>query len=314
MFLYKADKRLVHGAYDFIEKEGGYVVFSHYSKEQQEYLKFNDFFYVRAYFTSSVTIEAETAATKISLFYKFFGGSSKDTFALYVNGKKFAENKIEELSDEGTLVYGIPEGKKRITLYFPIDTEVGVKEISADEELFPITKKPNVLFIGDSITQGYGTFETDMTYVNVLNRTFEWEILNQGVGGYYFDEKVLTPLKDFVPEKIIVAMGTNLHSWHDKERYIYGFFKRFGELYGDIPALFVTPLWRNDKDFDEKGMRETYEEICSEAKKMPKAAVIDGFGLVPHDSKYFYDGLHPNAVGAEIYGTNLAKKIKAMGF
>lgn len=42
--------------------------------------------------------------------------------------------------------------------------------------------------------------------------------------------------------------------------------------------------------------------------------VVDGFGLVPHLSEYFLDNLHPNALGMELYGRNLAEEIRKSGF
>ncbi len=34
--------------------------------------------------------------------------------------------------------------------------------------------------------------------------------------------------------------------------------------------------------------------------------VIDGMKLVPHFNEYFLDTLHPNCLGCEVYGRNLA--------
>ena len=42
--------------------------------------------------------------------------------------------------------------------------------------------------------------------------------------------------------------------------------------------------------------------------------VIDGFRLVPHLPEYFRDNLHPNELGAEVYGRNLAGEIRRIGF
>ena len=39
-----------------------------------------------------------------------------------------------------------------------------------------------------------------------------------------------------------------------------------------------------------------------------------GFRLVPHLPEYFLDNLHPNALGAEVYGRNLAEAIRKAGF
>lgn len=53
-------EKLFHGVYDFLPCENGYMSFSRYSKSQREYLKFNDFFFVRTTFDGSITLEFST--------------------------------------------------------------------------------------------------------------------------------------------------------------------------------------------------------------------------------------------------------------
>ncbi len=40
----------------------------------------------------------------------------------------------------------------------------------------------------------------------------------------------------------------------------------------------------------------------------------DGFRLVPHLPEYYRDNLHPNELGAEVYGRNLVEEIRRIGF
>ncbi len=307
-------KKFFHGIYDFLPCEDGYMSFSRYSKKQREYLKFNDFFFVRTTFDGSITLEFTTNATKFGFEYKILGVSSKDTFDLYVNGNLFAQNKVADLAEEGTLEYLLKNGEKKVTLYFPIDADIAIKNFYSDADVFSVEKDEKVLFIGDSITQGYGTFETGQTFVNVANRILNYEILNQGIGGYYFDKNSLMPLEKFTPDKVVIAMGTNLCYWTDKEKYVAEFFEKLPSVYGDIPVLVITPLWRSDYP-------DAFDEICEIRSLIEKYSaslknvkIIRGDTLIPHDEKYFYDKLHPNASGGEIYGKNLAKKIKALKF
>ena len=50
-------KNYYHGAYRFEETDDGYLLGIQYTKEQMEYLKFNDFFYVRTIYGNSKTLE-----------------------------------------------------------------------------------------------------------------------------------------------------------------------------------------------------------------------------------------------------------------
>ena len=106
-------EKLFHGVYDFLPCENGYMSFSRYSKSQREYLKFNDFFFVRTTFDGSITLEFSTKAVEFGFEYKILGVSSKDTFDLYVNGKLFSQNKVADLAGEGKLEYSLNAGEKK---------------------------------------------------------------------------------------------------------------------------------------------------------------------------------------------------------
>ena len=48
--------------------------------------------------------------------------------------------------------------------------------------------------------------------------------------------------------------------------------------------------------------------------KYDQIKVVEGYKLVPHLSEYYLDNLHPNQLGAEIYGRNLVCEIEKLGF
>ena len=73
----------------------------------------------------------------------------------------------------------------------------------------PARKNEKVLWLGDSITQGFGPLRSAQTYVSVANRLLNYDIVNQGIGGYIYDKKSLMKMDGYTPDKIIVALGTN---------------------------------------------------------------------------------------------------------
>lgn len=307
-------EKYFHGVYDFLPCENGYMSFSRYSAKQREYLKFNEFFFVRTTFDGSVTLEFTTKAAKFGFGYKILNVSSKDTFDLYVNGELFARDKVADLAVEGKLEYLLGSGEKKVCLYFPTDADIAVGNFRSDGDIFAVKKGEKVLFIGDSITQGYGTFATGQTFVNVANRTLDYEILNQGIGGYYFDKNSLMPLDRFVPDKVVIAMGTNLCYWDDKEKYVAEFFEKLPSVYGSVPVLVITPLWRADYPDSFDKVCEVRSLIEKHSASMKNVKIIHGDTLIPHDEKYFYDKVHPNASGGEICGENLVEKIRELKF
>ena len=57
---------------------------------------------------------------------------------------------------------------------------------------------------------------------------------------------MISLLRKFIPDKVVITMGTNLCYWDDKVKYVAGFFEKLPTVYGDTPILIITPLWRAD--------------------------------------------------------------------
>jgi len=308
-------KKYYFGAYSFSETEEGYLQAFQYSEPQMAYFKeASDFWYDRCMASTAKTIEFMTMATEISFEYKITWIGSLDSFELAIDGMISQIYYVKDLDKEGKLTYTLPEGKKHVTLYFPADATVLVKNFEINSAVERPQKNGKVLWLGDSITQGFGPLRSAHTYVSVANRLLEYDILNQGIGGYVYDKKSLMKMDGYMPEKIIVSLGTNQYgteSMVDIEEY----YERLFEIYGkDIPVLCITPIWRGDSP---EGL-PTLERFCHNLKEIchrySNIQIVDGFNLVPHLSEYFLDNLHPNELGAEIYGRNLVLAINKLGF
>ena len=310
----KSIKPLVHGVYQ-TKEEDGYLTFYHYDDAQLEYLQFNQFFYDRGKFSSSVTIEFETDATEIGFDYKIFIVGSLDTIDVYADNVHVAGTHINGIPEKGKLTFDLPEGKKKVCVYLPIDVNIGIKNLRIEGKWRNIKKKGSkVLWMGDSITQGYGTYLTSETYVNVVSRKLGYDVLNQGIGGYYYDAPIITPMEGYTPDKIIIAMGTNQHRASDKEDKTVKYFEALDKVYNGIPTLVLTPIWRCNPGTDMDQLIEMSDIIRKVCAKYPNIKVVDGFELVPNLRDYFIDELHPNALGGEVYGNNLVSKIKELKF
>jgi lysophospholipase L1-like esterase len=304
-------KKYYKGAYSFKEKDGWLQSFQ-YTGAQMEYFKRTEiYWYERSFASTGKTIEAVTSATEVSFDYKIIWQGSLDTFELFVNGEPAEAYYIENLEREGRLTFHVPEGgsEKRIIIYLPIDATVLVRNLEANAELIPIKPRKKVLWMGDSITQGYGPLRSAYTYVSVANRILDFDIINQGIGGYIYDKGSVMPMEGYRPDEIIVSLGTNQYMSGDI-RPVKEFYERLTEVYGcEIPVTVISPVWR--MDFDSEREEIDFIRFCEEIKKVcggyPNIRVIDGFELVPHEHEYYIDDLHPNLKGAEIYGNKLAE-------
>ena len=221
---------------------------------------------------------------------------------------------MKDLPREGKLTWKLPEGKKDVILYLPADATVLIRNCEIDGAYTPAKKNEKVLWLGDSITQGYGPLRSAETYVSVANRLLNYDIINQGIGGYVYDKKSLMKMEGYTPDKIIVALGTNqfgCETMKDVEEY----YETLTGIYGTkIPILCISPLWRGDLPEQLPVLVRFCENVKKIASQYPNVTVVDGFKLVPHLPEYFLDNLHPNVVGTETYGRNLVEEIRRTGF
>ena len=308
-------KKIYFGAYSFDETDDGYLQAFQYSKDQIAYFKEAfDFWYERCTASTAKTLEFETEASKIAFDYKIIWQGSQDSFEIMINGQITKIVYVKDIKEEGRLEFDLPEGNNSVVIYLPADETVLLRRFETDKAVIPAVKNEKVLWLGDSITQGYGPLRSGMTYVSVANRLLNYDIINQGIGGYIYDKKSLMRMEGYEPDKIIVALGTNQYGTEtmtDIEEY----YETLTAIYGtEIPILCITPLWRGD---NLEGV-PTLTKFCGEVKKIaggyPNVKIVDGFKMVPHLSEYFLDGLHPNCLGCETYGRNLVEEIRRLGF
>ncbi len=309
-------KDLYFGAYSFKETEDGYLQAYQYSDKQMQYFEGAfDFWYDRSMASTAKTIEMVTDATKVSFDYKFLWVGSQDSFELAIDGLVNRIVYVKDLDETGHIEWNLPEGNKRVVIYLPADATVLLKNFEINSEAKRPEKKERVLWLGDSITQGYGPLRSAQTYVSVANRILDYDVINQGIGGYIYDKNSLMPMPGYVPDKIIVALGTNNHHDAAKISDITEYYDTLTDLYGsDIPILCISPIWRGDNPADYDDFVAYCNMIRKTAGSYKNVTVVDGFTLVPHLSEYYLDNLHPNLLGAETYGRNLAEVIRKSGW
>ena len=308
-------KKIYFGAYRFEETKDGFPQAFQYNKEQEDYFeRVSDFWFERCTASTVKTLEFSTKTKKCSFSYKIVWVGSEDSVELAVDGIVTKIYYLRDIEKEGKLEFELPEGEKNVVIYLPSDSTIVIKDFEIDAEVIPAKKGAKVLWLGDSITQGFGPLRSSCTYVSVANRLLNYDIINQGIGGYVYDKNSLMKMEGYTPDKIIVALGTNQfgsETMDDVEEY----YVRLMEIYGnDMPVLTVTPLWRGDVPNGEPTLIKFCNNIKEICKQYKNITIVDGFKLVPHLPEYYLDNLHPNPLGAEVYGRNLVEAIRKIGF
>ena len=249
-------KEIYFGAYFFEETEDGYIKANQYSQAQMDYFKSAfDFWFERCDASTAKTFEFTTGAEKVSFDYKFIWKGSEDSFELAVDGLVTDIRYVRDLEDEGTLEWSLPSGEKNVIIYLPADATVLVKNFEADAPVRKAVKGDRVLWLGDSITQGYGPLRSAQTYVSVANRLLNYDIINQGIGGYIYDSKSLMKMEGYAPDRIIVALDCDADTKEEIRSLIE--FKNFPAL-GDLLDSI------DDEELKEKVYAVFMEELFSD--------------------------------------------------
>lgn len=309
-------KKLIKGACYF-EEISGYLFSYHYTKEQIDYFAPLDFWNIRARFSAGIKLELMTDATQISFKMNNVCGLGQCTVDLYINDVAHGIYYIEKEGISTVKFDGMPAGKKKVSLYFPIDSEIGIKDLTFNGGYKSVKeKKTKALVIGDSITQGYGAYYGGASYINVLSRLYGLEILNQAIGGYRFDEGGVSKIEGFDPDRVIVALGTNYYDvpkQYDYEGETVKFFEKLNRLFGDKKTAVLTPVWRKDAKWDR--FNWCISIIKRECAKYENITVVDGLELIPPIKEcYMDDGVHPNTYGMLQMAENLNRIFKKIKF
>ena len=315
-------KKLIKGACYF-ETKRGYLISFKYSRAQLDMMDkegYDDFWRIRGNISAGIRIEFITDSSFVSFDYNACVGTTlldrSNSVDIWIDGVLYSAMHLEK--DKGSLRVDLPEGEKRVSIYFPCDSQFWVKNFTIDGKYKSVKDKgPKVLVIGDSITQGYGPMISSGSYFNELQRQTGYNMLNQGIGGYRCEAGDLMYVDGFVPDKIITLLGTN---WYDAEDvYPYekataDFYKRLTELYPDKQIISISPLWRADEGFNPERFAWCRAVVEKECKKYENITFVDGFTLVPHVFECFCDKLHPNEYGCLLLATNIRNEMKKIKF
>ncbi|MBR2861726.1 MAG: SGNH/GDSL hydrolase family protein [Clostridia bacterium] len=224
------------------------------------------------------------------------------------------------LDDEYVKSYDIKEdviykssGKKhKFSLCFPafVFPIISSVELTDATVFLPQKKSVDVLFLGDSITHGARSLHPSNTYVMRVAKKLNIGIVNQGNSGFVYDAKSVESVCN--PKLVITAYGINdfrTKNLQMIESETTEYIKKVKDCYKNAKVASILPLWavwnaRDENLYADKKLciKSVYEKYSD--------FIIDGYDLIPHDSKYFADDVHPNDDGFAFYGENLSVELE----
>jgi lysophospholipase L1-like esterase len=301
-------KKITIGSIKTVETEKGIEFFKCTEKQIEAFKAKSEGFYKRSLATTGIRLDFVTN----SEFVEFVVGEGH--YELFVDELLVKQYTSEEdIADK----YELDGKEHRVTLYLPCHEWGVVKSLSlSDGAEFKRPKfDTKILFIGDSITEGYNSGKDSMCFSHVVSRHFNADSLIQAVGGAYYDVTTFDADVDFEPDTVFVAYGTN--DWGMYKDYDL-FYKNLCEhldllleRYKGKKFYGITPIWRVNVN-EEKEIGVTFAELREVIRKeLEKRGIIhlDGYKMVPHSAEYFEDNVHPNAEGFYQYSINILKEI-----
>ncbi len=310
-----------------IDEDDTYLRFKRFTTKQlQQYkedgIKRNTDYVSHCLGNANISFDFLTDSNLLGLRFKIVECTSRilADFDLYVDNCFYDHKSLS--SDYSVLSFNLPEGLHHVQLYFPWSCEVKIQKVilSDNSRIEYVNKDYKILSLGDSITQGYHCVHPSLTYANIVMRSFDAEVINQGCGGYYFESKTLADeLRDINPDLITVAYGTNDFSQLDNreefKKRCQLYLKRLRELFNDKDVLVILPIPRVDEKGRMRDMVFPYTlkdamEIIKETALAEGMYYLESAYYPAHGDFYAPDGLHPNDLGFGFYGRAVVEKIK----
>jgi len=266
---------------------------------------------MRAETTTGIRLDFHTDSQNLTV-----DAAEGDKFEVHINGLARYRVHAEEYRAKGEkMVFSLGEGEKRVTLIFPSHSKGVLTSVELDDgaTLLPHQHSRNILFIGDSITQGWNSRYDSLSYAWRVTSFFDANSLIQGIGGAYFHESTADTL-DFDADTVVVAYGTNDFGHYktlgDLEHHANLFFSRVAEQYGKKRCFAITPIYRADMDVPKAmGSFSQCRAVVEAAAKQHGFTVVDGLTLVPHNDDFMADAVHPNDFGFGVFAENLIKQL-----
>ncbi len=304
-------KRITVGALRVEQKENGIYFQKCTEKQVAAWYTLSGDLGKRAETTTGVRLDFHTDSDTLVL-----DTLDGDKFEVMIDGLARYRVHAGPAREKGEkLTFALGAGEKRVTLVFPSHSRgvLASVELADGATLTPHEHACKMLFIGDSITQGWNSRYDTMSYAWRVTQFFDANSVIQGIGGAVYHAGT-TDRIDFDADTVLLAYGTN-----DFGRYatLDELRMHASRVMDDIAAQFeekrvvvITPIYRADWQKPKK--MGTFAEACAvvaEEGARHGFMVVDGMELVPHNDDFMADAVHPNDLGFGVYAENLIKKL-----
>jgi lysophospholipase L1-like esterase len=284
--------------------------------------------------TDATTIRARWALTESWLYMPNMTAIGKSGLDLYVKTENgwhwLAVGVPQNQTNDITLVKDLIPGKREYILYLPLYNgtkfvELGISATNVIEKAPPWgagERKP-IVFYGTSILQGASASRPGMVHSAILQRRFNWPVINLGFSGNgKMEPEIADLLAELDPAIYVIDCLPNMVADEIKER-AEPLVKKLRAAHPDVPIVLVEDRTLQGA-FLTQGQMEWYHlkdraELKAAFDRLQKDGVknlyyIPGEHLFGDDGEGSTDGSHPNDLGfmrqAEIFAQVLEPLLK----
>ena len=315
---YNIIKEITFGAVRFFEEDGFLFPKRCTQAQEETWGKYIPDSGKYSKMTTGVRLDFYTNSSFIRFCYptkdtRAYSSMKADDYELLVNGIFVAQT-----DKSGTFEYNLPSGENRVSIYFPISAYGAISDLELEDgaTCTPYTYKRKFMFFGDSITQGFTSSYSHLTYAAQISQYFDADFLNQAVGCGDFFPATFDNSVEFTPDYVFIAFGTNDYNHFGSLDTLRKRGNDFLDLvqakYPSATVIGISPLWRGDAQ--NKRAMGTFEQCCETVKELHKARgfyLLEGEALTPHEPSFYADeiSLHPTTLGFGVYASNIIKRI-----
>jgi len=242
----------------------------------------------------------------------FVDGTRRGTYN--VDGAKADVVRVPVLQDSIAAAHNI-----EICLPYGDALDFAGLTVNAEARFFPVPARarPRYVAYGDSITHGFRASDVTKTYPFLLAARKDWELINMGFGSREVTAADGAVLSSLSPGVVTILMGFNDY-YHDKPLHDYecdllAVIRNTRDKNPGTPIFLITPLWSTEPLPTKLGLcLEDYRKVVrnlAAGAHDPCLHLVEGLNLIPHDPKYFTDGIHPNDEGFREMATNLEREM-----
>lgn len=218
----------------------------------------------------------------------------------------------DTLTYEHSFFAGLDPVEREFTLYLPLyndltGLEIGLSDGANISPPAPFALPSPVVFYGSSITQGGCASRPGNTYVNILGRRLNMDVVNLGMSGNGLGEPAVAALLAEIDAACyMLDFHINVLSAEELRAVYFPFYEMIRKARPTVPILLLSQIYTTRERIEPESARKRIEQTAvireahAEALRRGDRNVhfYDGTWLIgPEADGAFVDGVHPNDRG-----------------